>query len=662
MQFGHAGTVNFAAPTPPSPVPRLLPIRPPQFVNRAGQLEALDVELSRWEHGDRDLCLLTVSGDGGIGKSALLHEWGHRRQEHFPGGTLYVDLVGWRRAGGGVDLGTIAAGFARELGADPAAIGASPAERTAAYRSATAGRRLLLVIDHAEQAAEVRALLPRHGMVLVTSRRPLRQLRMDGARPLPLDPLDAAAGRALIRSWLDESEVGDAALTELVRLCEGRPVRLRAVGEQLLDETGASVHRVVAELATARSQHRPAAEAAWEAVYRALPGSRRQLLARLCGLPGTTFPGELALALGVADAPAGLAALRAAGLVQQTAPGHYAVPGEVAEHADRLVAEVPAADREAALRAAVGFAVAACERVDRAVLGERLRLAGRGATAAPAAPAVLPALDSPAAALDWLERELGTVLALLDAARAHGWHEAVWRGCQALWAFFHSRKPYTDWIASHLAGIEAAGWDERPDAELRMRNQLARAYLELGDHAAADAALEPAVALLPVVAQPQLRGVIHETRALVARDTGRFTEAVEQFTAARAANAGDDRGVALQGYQLADTLRRFGRPAEALAELDAAAALVPGAEHAALHARIGLVRGLALRDLGHQTASCAVLEEAATLAERLGLWSKAEAALAALVAQAEGRDRATAARLAERLAAVRRRTGAPREP
>ncbi|WP_062206637.1 hypothetical protein [Streptomyces sp. NBRC 109706] len=564
--------------------------------------------------------------------------------------------------------------FARSLGVDASFIGSTPAERSAIYRSATTGRRgLLLLIDNAEHASEVRALLPRDGMVLVTSRRPLPILRLDGARELVLGGLSAAAGRALAASWWEEGEVDEATLRELVRLCDGRPLALRAVGERLLEAPGADPRRVVAELAAEEASRRRRTVTsdggdarmtdALRLVLESFPPATRRLCQLLGALPGPTFTVELALAAGADEPRAGIAELRRAGLVRELAPGH---PGHYAFHDEARtlitdgvdgMAGVDSVDGETALRGAVGFALAVCELVDRVVLGDRLRLPGGREWAEPPA---LPELPSSAVALDWLEGAHGTVLALLRLAAERGWHEPVWRMCQALWAFYHSRKRYADWIASHRLGIRSAHLTGRPDAELRLRNQLARAYQELGELERADEALEPTRTLLPEVGSPQLRGVIAETRGLLALEGGHAAAAVDHFTEAKAANAGDPRGEAMQGYQLAGALLALGQPQVALTELATAEALVPGKMNAALRARIRLTRGVALRDLGERDRARAVLTEAAALAVDLGLWSKADAALTTLIQLAEEAGDTTATReLTTRQSDLRTLAGLP---
>src|SRR5437899_9899943 len=48
------------------------------------------------------------------------------------------------------------------------------------------------------------------------------------------------------------------------------------------------------------------------------------------------------------------------------------------------------------------------------------------------------------------------LLAALQAAARREWHDTVWQMCEALWAFYHTRKHYNDWIKAHELGIAAA--------------------------------------------------------------------------------------------------------------------------------------------------------------------------------------------------------------
>jgi hypothetical protein len=162
------------------PVPRQLPPDVASFTGREPELAQLDRALAA---ADRDgpVMISAIEGTGGIGKSALAVHAAHRLAGRFPDGQLYVDLHG--ATGGLQPLAPleVLGRFLRTLGAEPAAVAADPEEASAAFRSRVAGRRLLVVLDNAVDAAQVRPLLPAAAGcgVLVTSRQLLASL--DGA-------------------------------------------------------------------------------------------------------------------------------------------------------------------------------------------------------------------------------------------------------------------------------------------------------------------------------------------------------------------------------------------------------------------------------------------------------------------------------------------------
>jgi hypothetical protein len=115
--------------------------------------------------------LAAVSGSAGVSKTALAVHWAHQVRQHFPDGQLYLDLRG-HHADDPVSPGDA---LARLLGALDVAGEQIPLDlddRAARYRTELAGRRLLVLLDNAGSAEQVRPLLPgtRSCLVLVTSR------------------------------------------------------------------------------------------------------------------------------------------------------------------------------------------------------------------------------------------------------------------------------------------------------------------------------------------------------------------------------------------------------------------------------------------------------------------------------------------------------------
>ena len=141
----------------------------------------------------------------GVGKTALAVHWARKVADRFPDGQLYVNLRGYDAEGAAVTPEEAAGWFLTALGVPAAQIPADAQARCGLYRSVLAGRRTLIVLDNAADAAQVRPLLPGSGgcLVVVTSRSSLAGLAAaEGARPLRLGPLAAEEGVRLLAARL----------------------------------------------------------------------------------------------------------------------------------------------------------------------------------------------------------------------------------------------------------------------------------------------------------------------------------------------------------------------------------------------------------------------------------------------------------------------------
>lgn len=171
LQANEVGTVNFHARA--SQLPHELPRDVPGFAGRDDELARLDELLA--EHGDRGSPIV-ITGPDGVGKTALALHWAHRNSGAFPDGEIYLDL-------GGVEPEDALATALRSLGDHPNA-DAPTAERSRHYRSRLHGKRMLVLLDDARDAAQIRSLLPNDNasLVLLTSRDDLADLAGDPAR------------------------------------------------------------------------------------------------------------------------------------------------------------------------------------------------------------------------------------------------------------------------------------------------------------------------------------------------------------------------------------------------------------------------------------------------------------------------------------------------
>jgi hypothetical protein len=602
--------------------PRQVP--PPRrgFVNRRQALAELAAIATADADGPPGIVLL--SGMAGIGKTALVAEWTWRHTaECFPGGHLYTDLTDVRRDGG-ADVATALGELLLALGTHKDFVPPTLAGRAAAFRSATARSRVLVVVDGVQHPAEVRPFLPGNGLLVALSRTRLPVLvAVDGAREVPLEPLDAAAAESLVRRWCAGRD-DEPAVRRLVELSHGMPLALDAIATRIVARPHVSLEAVVSELGDA-----DAVDPAFplfpflDAAHTGFAPHTRELYAFLGAFPGSVFTDELVAAAGLPRHREAVGDLLTGNLavVSPGSPSHRRLHGNVLAHAR---ARVAGADGTAPWLAAVlDFYLATLDHADRLVLRARYRLCDEPAGPAPGGPRFADGAE----ALAWLDAERPNLLPVLRAAERAGRHEAVWRMCDALWAYFHSRKTYADWLDAYRLGVLAAQWDGRLDAEARMRNYLARGHHATGDLVRAEEEAARAGALLDAVTEPRLRGVVWETQGLVAMDRARPEAAQRLFRRALAANEGDPHGVALQGYNLAQAQLAAGAPERALETLAEAEAIARAADDLAVVMRIGIVAARAHRALGALDAAVPAIVRAADLADRLDLKAKLDQAL-----------------------------------
>ncbi|TVT37990.1 hypothetical protein FNH05_24725 [Amycolatopsis rhizosphaerae] len=315
--------------------PAELPHDVADFVGRAAELAVLDRDLERLP--GEGVRVWVISGMAGAGKTALAVHWAHRVRARFPDGQLFVDLGGFGTGGdrhGPLGPAVVLAQVLRALGVPPERVPDRDDELARLYRSVLAGRKMLLVLDDACSAEQVRALLPgRSTLVLVTSRDRLGDLAVrDGARTLPVPPLAAAESRALLTRLLGPRRVAaePAAVAELARRCGHLPLALRIAAAEL--GTDYPVGLFLAELedgvleglTVAGAEHTSVA-AAFAASYDRLPPELKRQFRRLALIRGD-ITGE-ALALLEPGAPVEahrrLRALAAVNLVEQHGRDRY---------------------------------------------------------------------------------------------------------------------------------------------------------------------------------------------------------------------------------------------------------------------------------------------------------------------------------------------------
>ncbi|WP_433271078.1 BTAD domain-containing putative transcriptional regulator [Actinosynnema sp. CS-041913] len=416
------------APASAHPVPRQLPAAPRWFTGRLDELAALDELLG---HPGTAV----VSGSGGIGKSTLALRWAHRHADRFPGGLLFVNLRGFDPSGSPVPASSALLGFLDALGVERDAVPADLDGRTALFRSLTADRRVLVVLDNAADTEQVTPLLPGTGCVaLVTSRHRLPALvTAHGALPVRLDALPAADARALLAERIGAARVSaePAAADDLVGHCAGLPLALSVVAGRAqahptfpLAAFAAQLHDVTTRLNELDDDSAAGVRTVLSWSTEALDDEHARMFALLGTTPGpdcTAVSAACLADLPPARATAVLRALERMSLVQEHRAGRYRMYDLVRLYAAEQ--DIPQRDRDAAVRRVVDLHTHTAASATAVVWPFR-----RASPLGPVPPGrhthVPRDLD---AALTWFTEERAVLAATVRAAAELGLHNQVWQ-------------------------------------------------------------------------------------------------------------------------------------------------------------------------------------------------------------------------------------------
>ena len=245
----------------PAPCPSQMPPEPGGFAGRTAELGWLHALLPGPPSADgapQASPVVLITGTAGVGKTTLAVRFAREAGPLFPDGQLYVNLRGFDPAGAPMPAGTALHWFLNALGVPAPHVPFALEASSALLRTLLRGRRMLLLLDNAHDADQVRPLLPGSSgcMVLVTSRSQLTGLVVDGARALPLDVLGAREAAELVAGRLGAQRAAgeSTAVAGLVAHCAGLPLALSVTCARAAARPGMRLADLAAELADARGR------------------------------------------------------------------------------------------------------------------------------------------------------------------------------------------------------------------------------------------------------------------------------------------------------------------------------------------------------------------------------------------------------------------------
>ena len=480
--------------------------------------------------------IAAIDGMAGVGKTTLAVHWTHRVAPRFPGGQLYVNLRGFDPGGAPVRPDEAVRGFLDALDVPPERVPATLEAQVGLYRSLLSGRRVLVLLDNASDAGQVRPLLPgAPGCVtVVTSRTQLAGLvTTSGAVPVTLDlPTDGEA-RELLEHRLGAARVAaePRAVAEIIARCARLPLALAVVATRAATQPGLPLTTLAAELRESAGglaeftdpDQASDVRAVFSWSYRQLSPAAARLF-RLLGLhsgPDISGPAAASLAgLPAAQARPLLAELARVHLLARAA-GRYALHDLLRTYAAELaLASDGDAERSAALYRALSHYVHSAHSADQLLNPQRDD---------PVAPPPVPAGVGPEQAADhrqalaWFVAEHQVLLAMIRQA---GDDALAWQLAWTLNRFFGYQGHWHDSIEVLTVSMEAARRLADPLKEAFAHRFLGCAYIRLGRFGDADARLREALELYRTGGDTVGEGHTHRHQAWLLERQGRYREAL----------------------------------------------------------------------------------------------------------------------------------------
>jgi DNA-binding SARP family transcriptional activator/tetratricopeptide (TPR) repeat protein len=576
--------------------PAQLPPDLAAFAGRAEQLERLDALLDTGATGEAPstVVISAIAGIAGVGKTTLAVHWGHRAVAQFPDGQLYLNLRGFDPGGVPLEPAEAVRSVLESLGVPPQRVPGGLAARTALYRSLLAGRRMLILLDNAGTAEQVRPLLAGTSgcVVLVTSRNRLLGLATrDGAHLVELHLLSDAEARELLAARIgrERVEAEPASVARIVAACGRLPIALAVGAAHAAANPRLRLQALAEQLDASRGSldafdgGDPSADlrAVFSWSYAALDAPAARLF-RLLGLhPGPHISAAAMVSLAGTAPPQTARWLRSlvhAGLVSELSTGLYGLHDLLRAYARELaLAMDDEQERRAALHRTLDHYLHSAVHADAAVNVYR----DDPVEPEPARPGVVPErLAGHQQGLAWLVAEEPVLLAVVHLAASAGFEAHTWRLAQVLMRFLDRRGHWPESVAVQRLALDAAVHAGDARGRSVASSCLACALIRVGRHEEA---------------------------------AGHLRAALDGFT-----GLGDDAGMAYVHRAMAWTLDGQGRHREALADARRARRLFAMAGHRSGEARALNATGWFHSQLGDHPAALRECLRALRLQREIG--------------------------------------------
>ncbi|WP_432253233.1 BTAD domain-containing putative transcriptional regulator [Streptomyces sp. HNM1019] len=452
-------------------VPQQLPSDVAHFTGRERELAGLDALLEGGAGGRAATAarITVIAGSGGLGKTTLAVHWAHRVRDRFPDGQLYVNLRGFGPTDSAMTTAEAVRGFLDAFQVPADRIPATIEAQTALYRSLLADRRMLILLDNARDAEQVRPLLPGSPgcLVVLTSRNELTSLVVaEQAQPLPLDLLDRGEAREVLISRVGTERVvaEPKAVGEVITVCAGLPLALAIVAARAATHPRFGLGALAGELRAARGSldafeggdATTDVRAVFSWSYHALDADTARLF-RLLGVhPGPDIAAPAAASLVGIPVPQArrlLIQLTRAHLITERAPGQYGFHDLLRAYAVELTLAYDAQeDRRAALHRLLDHYLHTAVAAGKAFTPNREPI-----TIGPVRRGVdVGEFPGHGQALLWFIRTCPALMAALQEAAEAGFETHAWQLAWSLTEFLDQRGHWHDQRTAHRIALGSA--------------------------------------------------------------------------------------------------------------------------------------------------------------------------------------------------------------
>jgi DNA-binding SARP family transcriptional activator len=468
-------------------VPRQLPSAIRHFVGRQAELDELTELLDTATRTGTPAPVLAVSGAPGVGKTALAVHWGHQVAHRFPDGQLYLDLCGFHPSRTALTPDDAIRDLLSSFLPNDARLPSSPSARAALYRSIVADKTLLIVLDNAYDAEQVRPLLPGglRCLTIVTSRNRLNGLvAREGAHPVLLGVLPEADAYGLLVRRLGRSrlEREPAAARQIVDLCHRLPLALSVVAARGATSPQLSLTELADEMAGTDSTldrfrtdpGSPDVRAIFSWSYRQLTDSAARMFRFLGLYPATSISTTVAASLAgqpLDTAQAALRELASAHLLAEQGRDRFTCHDLMRSYAGEQAAQESPEATEAALRRLLDHYLYTAHRA--AELLEPIR---QPLSLGPPEPGThLTPLADHRQARAWFRAEISLLLTLVRMADKKRYDRHCWRLAWTLVDYLHSEGRHEDLLETQRIALAAARRSDDLDGEARVHREVSRA-------------------------------------------------------------------------------------------------------------------------------------------------------------------------------------------